>query len=245
MSQEEEEEFIDNDSSDSESEEDKDYEGEEGCETSEEEEVEEAKEEGKPPPKKGRQSHNSTRLQDKDKELRASTRRSIARSLEPPILVTNRKDHPSVAPPLAAATVCSTSATGKRKSAPVDAVATTDDGEPAEKREKYAPPEIAADADNVTIRDFSQPVSMLIKDKFILGSRHTAQVGQVNIIGTPAFEALIITREAPREIAGKDARRPFRFNMPATLILSLRNALTEIITRSSRDVPMLECFRGG
>jgi hypothetical protein len=110
-----------------------------------------------------------------------------------------------------------------------------------EKGEKVQPPKIITES-NSNIRDMSGPALKLCKDKFLLGSNHTVQVGSVNFSGTRSYsyDALIFSRE-PRplkdgeEETEGEPRKAFRFNMPATCLTPLRNALTAILQRSGRE----------
>lgn len=141
---------------------------------------------------------------------------------------------------VAASTTKSKAASGSgRKGGKQDVLRGTKKGK-VEKVEKVAPPKLIME--NGTIRDMSGPAMALCKDKFLLGSNHTVQVGSVNFSGTRAYsyEALIFSRE-PRplkdgeEEKDGEVRKPFRYNMPTPCIAPLRNALTAILQRSGRE----------
>jgi hypothetical protein len=68
----------------------------------------------------------------------------------------------------------------------------------------------------------------------ISGDRYSCQVGEIGFSGPRAYsyEALIIAREGVMDDDEGKLKKPFKFNMPAKLILPLRNALTLILRKS-------------
>jgi hypothetical protein len=76
------------------------------------------------------------------------------------------------------------------------------------------------------VRDVSRPCMNLIKDKFILGERYFVQMAQVNVQAKNfTFHSLCMGRDAADN---SDGKKPFTFNLPAKLIIPLRDAINEI-----------------
>ena len=202
--------------------------------TSEMEEGIDEEEEVQPPPPPKRKRQHNTHVEAIPIASKTPAKR---RRLQLP--ATNGKTAPPAAPPPRATGPALTVAGRKRKT-------TSGDVESAGKMEKWDPPKITTTSSK--IRDFSQPLARLNTDKFLLGSRHTVQVGQVHYEGTRTFgfEALILTREPPKNPIGNQPAKAFRFNMPATLIRPLFNALIEILGNVSHVEPaVLDCSQGG
>ena len=199
-----------------------------------EEGIDEEEEVQPPPPPKRKRQRNALQVEAIPIASKTPAKR---RRLQLP--ATNGKTAPPAAPPPRATGPALTVAGRKRKT-------TSGDVESAGKMAKWDPPKITTT--NSKIRDFSQPLVRLNTDKFLLGSRHTVQVGQVHYEGTRTFgfEALILTREPPKNPIGNQPAKAFRFNMPATLIRPLFNALIEILGNVSHVEPaVLDCSQGG
>lgn len=105
--------------------------------------------------------------------------------------------------------------------------------------DKFLPPKHVME--NSAICDMSNPPTKWCKNKFILGSNYNVQVGMICFPGsrTYSYEGIIFTREPKPARDGEEERetatKPFRFNMPTSCIMPLRNALTAILRRSGKE----------
>ncbi|CAM6053239.1 unnamed protein product [Sphagnum tenellum] len=98
--------------------------------------------------------------------------------------------------------------------------------------EEMKPPTITTN-DHV-VNDMSTSSPILIREKFTLGDRYSLQIGTVVFSGPRGFsyEAIIFTREGITDDDERKARKPFKFNIPAKLIVPLKKTLDLIISKS-------------
>lgn len=92
-------------------------------------------------------------------------------------------------------------------------------------------PEIKLDTS--LVRDFSSTGAKLPTEKFLLGDRFSLQVGQVLFPRGRgySFEALVFTR-APTDNELQSGKKPFRFNLPAKLIVPLYGVINAIVEQA-------------
>ena len=193
-----------------------------------EEGIDEEEEVQLPPPPKRKRQRNALQVEAIPTVAKAPVKR---RGPRPQLAAANGKTAQTAAPPPRATAAAAAGRKRKQPALPTSS-AFGDDG-PAAKMEKWDPPKITTS--NVTIRDFSQPLVKFNTDKFILGSRHTAQVGNVKFGGSRSYgyEALILSREPSTDKdADSNQKKPFRFTMPSNLIRALFNTLAEILGES-------------
>lgn len=83
--------------------------------------------------------------------------------------------------------------------------------------------------------DFSKPSVNYCREKCKLGERYFVNIEECNFSGlrnkNHRFEALVLTR---LPIDDDEKKQAFKFNMPASLIVPLRDALTTLLTKSER-----------
>lgn len=100
-------------------------------------------------------------------------------------------------------------------------------------KKKFSATEIIT-SNKVKVLDVSRPTMQLDKNKYLLGDRYTVQVGQVNMKShNYSFDSLIFTRDAPTD--NPDNKKAYSFNMPAKLIIPLRDAIVKILSQSEEN----------
>lgn len=89
--------------------------------------------------------------------------------------------------------------------------------------------------------DFSRPTIRYCRDKCKLGLRYYANIEECSFVGDAGkkhrFEALVLTRLPTPTEGDVEAKKEFRFNIPASLITPLRDSLSLLISKSKLPPP--------